>query len=131
MLKKSLVSAVILALLGPHLAFGDNNYLTGVTVNKLRTYQNSQFGGCVFGLSLNVNTEGGNPGGITCEKDRLVTADCAGRVRSKSDGLAMWEIAQIAFVTGKKIDINVTDDASLVSGDGYCVARSVFLSNAE
>lgn len=105
-----------------------NNYLTGAAVNKLRSYQKDQFGGCVFGLSINVNTEGGNPGGITCEKDYLVTADCSGRVRAKADGQRMWETAQIAFVTGKTVDIIVSDDEDLVSGDGYCIAKQVYIA---
>ena len=114
---------------GAQFAVAANNYLTGANVNKLRSYQKDQFGGCVFGLSINVNTGGGNPGGITCEKDFLVTADCSGRVRAKADGQRMWETAQIAFVTGKTIDIIVSDDQDLVSADGYCIAKQVYIAN--
>ena len=104
-----------------------NNFITGATVNKLRAYQKGYNGTCVFGISVNVNTEGPNPL-VDCAENFLVTPDCAGEKRSKSDGQLMFETAQIAFVTGKTIDLLVTNDADLVGAQGLCGVKSVYIS---
>ena len=109
------------------IATAANNYIEGATVNKLRAYQKGFKGSCVFGISVNVNTQGPNPL-VDCAENFLVTPDCAGETRDKSDGQRMYETAQIAFVTGKTIDLLVTNDAASVGAQGLCGVKSVYIS---
>ena len=53
-----------------------------------------------------------------------VSFSCSGDFNSKSDGKAKFELAQLAFVTGNQIEVNI-NDAKLHNGQCYVEAINV------
>ena len=79
------------------------------------------FGGCMARLSTDVEAQG-----ITCGTDPLVSFDCLGRVGSKSAGSTNFSGAQLAYVTGNKVNIYV-DDTKKALLDGFCYSGRIDL----
>ncbi len=79
------------------------------------------FGGCMARLSTDVEAQG-----ITCGSDPLVSFDCLGKVGSKSAGNTNFSGAQLAYVTGNKVNIYV-DDTKKALLDGFCYSSRIDL----
>ena len=65
--------------------------------------------------------------GLAACDNRWVSFDCAGDFGSKSDGTAAFSVAQLAFVTGRPLSIQVTDArrVAINSTVEYCSALQV------
>ena len=81
----------------------------------------SLFGGCMARLSTDVEAQG-----ITCGADPLVSFDCLGKVGSKSAGNTNFSGAQLAYVTGNKINIYV-DDTKKALLEWFCYSSRIDL----
>lgn len=79
----------------------------------------SLFGGCMARLSTDLEAQG-----IACGTDPLVSFDCLGKVASKSAGNTNFSGAQLAYVTGNKINIYV-DDTKKALLNGFCYSGRI------
>ena len=79
------------------------------------------FGGCMARLSTDLEAQG-----IACGADPLVSFDCLGKVASKSAGNTNFSGAQLAYVTGNKVNIYV-DDTKKALLDGFCYSNRIDL----
>lgn len=77
------------------------------------------FGGCMARLSTDLEALG-----IACGADPLVSFDCLGKVASKSAGNTNFSGAQLAYVTGNKINIYV-DDTKKALLNGFCYSGRI------
>lgn len=77
------------------------------------------FGGCMARLSTDLEAQG-----IACGADPLVSFDCLGKVASKSAGTTNFSGAQLAYVTGNKINIYV-DDTKKALLNGFCYSGRI------
>ncbi len=82
-----------------------------------------QYGGCMARLISNSYFPSSEYGALPCAAtgDTLVSFDCAGRIGTKSAGQSNFEAAQLAFVTGNAVGVNLT--ASTING--FCVVDRI------
>ena len=81
------------------------------------------FGGCMARLSTNVEALG-----MACGADPLVSFDCLGKIGSKNAGNGNFSAAQLAYVTGNKLNIYVDDsDAKKNLLNGFCYSGRIDL----
>ena len=88
------------------------------------TLQSSDmFGGCMARLGTNLQAAG-----FDCTADPLVSFDCSGKIGSKSAGSTNFSGAQLAYVTGNKINIYVDDTVAKKNAmDGFCYSNRIDL----
>ena len=83
----------------------------------------SLFGGCMARLGTNLQAAG-----YACTADPLVSFDCLGNIGTKSAGTTNFSAAQLAYVTGNKINIYVDDTAAKKNElDGFCYSGRIDL----
>ena len=116
---KSFVAALGLALCSVGAAAAPAFVIETTIIGTLQ--DTNLFGGCMARLSTDVEAQG-----ITCGADPLVSFDCLGRVGSKSAGNANFSGAQLAYVTGNKVNIYV-DDTKKALLDGFCYSGRIDL----
>ena len=76
------------------------------------------FGGCMAALTVPPQAQPGYEG---CSAT-WVTLDCEGLINTKSEGAAKLSAAQLAYVTGKEVQVQVYAQRKI---NGYCWARRV------
>ncbi|MCY3818984.1 MAG: hypothetical protein OXH52_06410 [Gammaproteobacteria bacterium] len=86
-------------------------------VRRTLTVADDRFGGCMVALSVSPSEEG-----LDCPMSKWVTFSCAGTHTSKSNALRMYDSAQLAFVTGRKVRVWV-DDAK--KHNGHCFVSRI------
>ena len=87
------------------------------TVVRTLAAENGIHGGCMARLARSVN----DATGLDCS-DRWVAFSCAGEHTSASEALRLFDSAQLAFVTGRRVIVTV-DDAR--KHGGFCFASRV------
>jgi hypothetical protein len=60
--------------------------------------------------------------GLDCPPDPLVTFDCQGNYLSKTAGLTNFSAAQLAFVSGRRVNVIVEDQRKI---HGHCLATRI------
>lgn len=99
-------------------ALGASAFYTA-SINKLVT--DTQTGLCAAWV-----IPGPSEQGLTECSDRWVSFDCKGDFGAKSYGQASYNMAQLALVSDRSIDISVTDTRQVQAGNTtYCLARQV------
>ena len=79
------------------------------------------FGGCMARLSTNLEAQG-----MACGADPLVSFDCLGKIGTKSAGTVSFQAAQLAYVTGNKVNIYVDDTAEKKAAlNGFCYSGRI------
>lgn len=88
------------------------------------TLQSStMFGGCMARLGDSLQAKG-----FDCTADPLVAFDCLGKISTKSAGTTNFSGAQLAYLTGTKINIYVYDNAAKKNAvDGFCYSDRIDL----
>ena len=126
-MKKLGVNLILLTALCSVVAdsYAVRSYITGASITQVRVYGDGRFGECTAVLNVNVNNDGDQS--LTCGKASQVSFDCLGdRGTSRSTAQNAFNIAQLAYVTGKVIDLYV-DDTDQLSGSmcfsNFIVAR--------
>lgn len=75
------------------------------TVTRTLATADDSFGGCMVALSVSPSDEG-----LMCPVDRRwVTLSCSGTHTTKANALRMMDSAQLAFVTGRPVQVWVND----------------------
>lgn len=76
------------------------------------------FGGCMAALDVSPSDSG-----LNCPVGgRWVTFSCTGEHASKADALRMFDSAQLAFVTGRRVRVWVDDTRK---HNGHCFASRI------
>ena len=118
-LLKCSVIALFLAhpLAAPALATTAN--FTTTVQRTLVTTENdgARFGGCMVQLA-NSPTEHG----LDCNSGKWVSLSCSGTHTSKANAMRLLDSAQLAFVTGRNVQVYVDDSRK---HDGWCFAYRV------
>ena len=88
------------------------------TVTRTLATAGDSFGGCMVALSVSPSDEG-----LMCPVDKKwVTFSCSGTHTSKANALRMLDAAQLAFVTGRSVQIWVNDAKT---HNGYCFVERI------
>lgn len=112
----ALASSAIILLAEPALAA--SAFYTA-TINKLVTDTTT-------GLCAAWVIPGPSEEGLSECSDRWVSFDCAGDFGSKAFGMSSYSMAQLALVSGRTMDISVTDTRQIQAGSTtYCLAKQV------
>ena len=82
----------------------------------LTVADDEKFGGCMVVLSVSPSEEG-----LDCSSS-WVSFSCSGTFTSKSNALRMFDSAQLAFVTGKTVIVEVDDTKK---HNGHCFASRI------
>ena len=108
------VSSLVFTLL-PVKSFGATAVQNVAYVQRLISRGDGNFGNCMAQVSR-------VPAGLNCVgsgSQGFVTFDCSGDFDSKASGESRFSMAQLALVTGNKVQIYATDDNK---HNGYCYA---------
>lgn len=84
----------------------------------------ANYGGCMARISP--GPAAGNLAALNCTRDIFVTFDClntSGQT-SKSSAIQMFDTAQLAFVTGKNVNVVVDDSVKI---NDFCLVRRIDL----
>ena len=81
-------------------------------VRRTLTVADERWGGCMVALSVSPSESG-----LDCPANKWVTFSCTGTHTSKSNALRMYDSAQLAFVTGRTVEVWVDDTKK---HNGYC-----------
>lgn len=128
--KSSLVSSVFVSILLSSASWGTTAFFDGVTVLKLKTYARD-FGLCTITTSVNLNTDGsqnlacGNTVNLSFGCEGITNPETGEVILTKTAGNINWQAVQLAYVTGKKINVYVWDDVQL--NDSVCYADRVIV----
>lgn len=116
MLKRAIFIVLAVAMSG-HAAAKMEGYFTIVS-----TLQDKElYGGCMARLSGGGGTL--TSLGYNCPSDPYVTFDCKGLLGgTKADGLRNFDAAQLAMVSGARIQIAIDDTKKI---NGFCYSRRV------
>lgn len=88
------------------------------TVTRTLATADDNFGGCMVALSVSPSDEG-----LMCPVDkRWVTLSCSGTHTTKGNALRMLDSAQLAFVTGRSVQVWVNDEKT---HNGYCFLERI------
>ena len=89
---------------------------TGVT--RTMASADGRFGGCMAALEVAPSESG-----LECPVgSKWVTFSCTGEHATKADGLRMFDAAQLAFVTGRRVRVWVDDTRK---HNGHCFASRI------
>ena len=110
---KKRISCLLISLFLTSSAFGAQEYMVSKIKNLLVT-SDGKFGNCMVELYVSPTTKLPN-----CEAGWL-SFSCSGTFASKSDAKGMMEMAQLAFLLDKEVNIGV-DDSKL--HNGYCFSH--------
>ena len=86
-------------------------------VRRTLTVADERFGGWMVALSVSPSEEG-----LDCPESKWVTFSCTGTYTSKSNALRMYDSAQLAFVTGRRVRVWVDDTKK---HNGHCFASRI------
>lgn len=88
------------------------------TVTRTLATADDNFGGCMVALSVSPSDEG-----LMCPVDRKwVTLSCSGTHTTKANALRMLDSAQLAFVTGRPVQVWVNDAKT---HNDYCFVERI------
>ena len=76
-----------------------------------------KFGGCMVWLSVSPATEG-----LACNMGNWVTFSCTGEHVRKSSALRMFDSAQMAFMTDRRVWVTVDDTRK---HNGWCLVERI------
>lgn len=132
-LKKLVGGLSVFALLGVSsfsiaLGVGNGGISSTLQTSALNTKgTNVAYGGCMARLTVNSYFPSAGYATLPCAgtNDTYVSFDCEGVLGSKSAGLANFSAAQLAFVTGNAIYVNITANKI----DGFCVVDRIDVNN--
>ena len=108
------VSSLVFTLL-PVKSFGANAVQYVAYVQRVLYRGDGNFGNCMAQVSR-------VPAGLNClgsGGQGFITFDCTGDFASKASGESRFSMAQLALVSGNKVEIYATDD---YKHNGYCYA---------
>ena len=89
------------------------------TVSRTLAAEESIYGGCMASLSVAPHTEG-----LDCRTQPWVTFDCAGEHIGKATALRMFDVAQVAQLTEREVEVIVDDTRK---HGGFCLVRRIDL----
>lgn len=88
------------------------------TITRTLATADDNFGGCMVALSVSPSDEG-----LMCPVDRKwVTLSCSGTHTTKANALRMLDSAQLAFVTGRPVQVWVNDAKT---HNDYCFVERI------
>ena len=82
------------------------SFIGGVTILNLAVFQENN-GVCRAKIDKNVNTGGDTQ--LNCGSTQFVSFGCDGTNNPKTSGNSMFNLAQLAMVTGRKVNLYVED----------------------
>ena len=109
---KKLVSLVLMGLMFTTPAIGAEKYMVS-KIKNLLVASDGDFGNCMVELYVSPTTV------LSSCADGWVSFSCSGTFAAKSDAKSMMEMAQLAFLLDKEVNIGV-DDSKL--HNGYCLS---------
>ena len=124
MKKHGLVMIAIASLCCSVSTYAAKSYFSQVTIQKVRVHGSGFFGGCVAIIDKNVRTGGSVVLDNLCDAS-VITFDCKGTHIAKADANNMFALAQLAMVTGSKVDLYVDDDRD---SNGVCLSDYIMAS---
>ena len=114
--------AMALPLALPAQAQTDRTTRVTGTITRIMAKADDIYGGCAAGLSASL----ADAGFSRCN-DNWVTFSCVGEHATKSSAMRMLDVAQLAFVTGKRVSVYIDESKT---HNGFCfVSRIDVLSN--
>ena len=111
----TVLAAIALAVAPPIALAATLNFEAQVT--RILAGEDTKFGGCMAALSVRPSSEG-----LDCNAGSWVTFDCAGEYVSKSAALRMFDAAQMAFLTERKVRVHVDDSRK---HNGHCLVTRI------
>lgn len=100
----AIAGAFLLSVSG--LALAEQSFIGGATILNLSAFQSNN-GVCRAKIDKNVNTDGDAQ--LNCGNTSFVSFGCDGQNNPKSSGNTMFNLAQLAMVTGRKVNLYVED----------------------
>jgi hypothetical protein len=120
------VLLAVMAMSSPPIALGTQALTQELTVGAA-LQEHDYHGGCMVRVDPAPSDAMQDGSFLNCpSRDSFVSFDClnkSGQV-SKNTAVQMFQTAQLALVTGKKIQLVIDDEVKL---DGWCLARRVDL----
>lgn len=89
------------------------------TVSRTLAADETIYGGCMAVLAV-----APHPEGLDCRKQPWVTFDCAGTYIGKASALRMYDVAQVAQLTERQVEVIVDDSRK---HGGFCLVRRIDL----
>ena len=108
-------------------AFSAASFVGGLGIYQIRGYSGGDFGNCAITVNKNINTDGS--GALACGKTGVISFGCDGEgPNTKSEGLTLFNAAQLAYAMGRQVDVQVTDNYQY--GSNVCVGTVIFVKAA-
>lgn len=79
--------------------------------------EETKFGGCMAALTVKPSSEG-----LDCNIGSWVTFDCVGEYVTRSAAMRMFDAAQMAFVTERRVRVYIDDSRK---HNGYCLVTRI------
>lgn len=117
-----LVGSFLLSLSG--FALAEQSFIGAVTIKNLAVFQSNN-GVCRAKIDKNVNTDGDAV--LSCGSTSFVSFGCDGTNNPKAAGNSMFNIAQLAMVTGRKVNLYVED--TLTYNANVCTVTFIAVNN--
>ena len=111
----AMLAALVLAVAPPISLATTLNFEARIT--RVLAVEGTKFGGCMAALSERPSREG-----LDCNAGSWVTFHCAGEYVSKSAAMRMFDTAQMAFLTERKVRVHVDDKRKY---NGHCLATRI------
>ena len=119
--KGGVALAAIVALVSTPLMAAET-VIRDATVTKTRASEDDRGGGCMVRLDK-TGTAAATAAGQSVDCGNLwVTFSCSGEHTSKSNGLRMFDSAQMAFALGRRVDVRVDDSKK---SNGACFVKYI------
>ncbi len=112
---KKRISCFLISLLLTSSAFGAQEYMVSKIKNLLVT-SDGKFGNCMVELYVSPSSK------LASCKAGWVSFSCSGTFAAKSDAKGMMDMAQLAFLLEKEVNIGV-DDSKL--HNGFCLSTYI------
>ena len=91
------------------------------TITRILAKADDEFGGCAAQLSASLADAG-----LARCNDNWVTFSCVGEHATKSSAMRMLDVAQLAFVTGKRVSVYVDENRT---HNGFCFVARIDVFN--
>lgn len=86
-------------------------------ITRTLAAEEPRYGGCMAALSVNPLNEG-----LDCPASSWVTFDCVGKYVTRSAAMRMFDSAQMAFLTERKVRVHVDDSRK---HNGFCLVTRI------
>lgn len=118
-IRRAVKSMLVLALVATPMGVGQATTVSmDASITRTLAAADGAFGGCMAALDVAPSESG-----LDCPAgNKWVTFSCSGEHTTRSDALRMYDSAQLAFITGRKVRIWVDDTRK---HNGFCFVTRI------